>query len=478
MQYLKILFISSLFFLMNQALSAQLPDSSWIGSWSGKLEIPASQTISLVFHISKEEGKWKSLMDSPDQLQYGINIETTEIEGDKILLKMPKFNAVLEGSWEDGKIKANWKQGVNLPITLTKDETLKPKTYPQHPIPPFPYKSEEVRYQNKKADIELAGTLSMPKEIGEDEKLPAILLISGSGAQDRDETIAGHKPFLVIADHFTRRGYAVLRVDDRGVGDSGGNPQRATTEDFVGDVLAGVDFLRAQPNIKAERIILMGHSEGGLIAFMAAAKAPKKIGIIVSLAGPGVPMKDLLYRQSIDVMLKEGIGKDYAKKLADFNQQLYKYVLEDKKQKMSVKDLADKMQVHFDAIPKEVRDSIGLTKALLSQACMTAKTPWFRYILQIDPEKYLKKLKCPVLALNGAEDIQVAADENLHAICDCLRKKGRPVTCTKLPKLNHLFQNCKTCTIEEYGKLDETFAPEVLKAMETWLNRQLKQIKD
>lgn len=462
---------------MNQTLSAQIPDSSWIGSWVGQLEIPGSKAISLVFHISKEEGEWKSLMDSPDQLQYGIEIQTTEIEGNQILLKMPKFNAALEGSWVDGKIQANWKQGVNLPIRLSKDSTFKPKEYPQHPQTPYPYKSEEVRFQNTAADIELAGTLTSPSEIGEDEKLPAILLISGSGPQDRDETIAGHKPFLVIADHFTRRGYAVLRVDDRGVGDSGGNPQTATTEDFVEDVLAGVDFLRAQSNIKAEQIILIGHSEGGLIAFMAAAKARKKIGIVVSLAGPGVPMKDLLLRQSIDIMVKEGIGEDYAKKFADFNLQLYSYVLEDKKQKMTVKDLADKMQVHFDVIPKEIRDSIGLTKALLSQSCMTVKTPWFHYILQIDPEKYLKKVKCPVLALNGAEDIQVAADENLDAICDCLRKKGRPVTCTKIPKLNHLFQNCETCTIEEYGKLDETFAPEVLKAMETWLNRQLKQIK-
>jgi pimeloyl-ACP methyl ester carboxylesterase len=475
MQYLKLSTIFSLLLFCSQISSAQLADSSWIGSWAGQLEIPGSKAISLVFHISKEEEVWKSTMDSPDQLQYGIEIQSTEINEGQIILKMPDFNATLEGVWEDGKIKAQWKQGVSLNIELSKQYNLKAREFPQHPKEPYPYRSEEVRYQNKKAEIELAGSLTMPKELGEEQKIPAILLISGSGAQDRDETIAGHKPFLVISDHFSRRGYAVLRVDDRGVGDSGGNPQTATTEDFVTDVLAGVDFLRDQPNIDPKKIILMGHSEGGLIAFMAAAKAPKKIGIIVSLAGPGVPMKDLLYQQTIDVLEKEGIGEDYAKYLADLNQQIYKYVLEDKKHKMTVKDLADKVMPLYEKIPQEVKDSMGLTKAMISQACITAMTPWFRYVLKLDPEKYIRKIKCPVLALNGGEDIQVAADPNLNAICDCLRKKGRPATCTKIPKLNHLFQNCTTCTIEEYGKLDETFAPEVLKAMEGWLDRQLKK---
>ncbi len=451
----------------------QTVDSNWIGSWVGSLEIPGTNSIKLVFHLQKTGDQWFASMDSPDQLQYGIEISEVQIKGDSIMLGLPKLNAKMLGVYKEGKIIGSWQQGMRLPLSLTKDDRLKPKSYPQHPQPPFPYSVEELSFENTKAKIKLAGTLTLPPNIKEEQQVPVILLISGSGPQDRDETIAGHKPFWVIADHFSRRGFAVLRVDDRGVGQSEGNQQNATTADFVTDVLAAVDFLRQQPNINPRQVILMGHSEGALIAFMAAAKAKRKIAIVVSLAGPAVPITDLLYRQSKDLLLQDGHSERLAEIYAQFSQKIYQYVIADKRGKLSIKDLVNKMQVHFDAIPENDRDSLQLTEAVLAQSCMTVMSPWFRYFIEIDPQRYLKKLRCPVLALNGGKDIQVAADENLEVICQTLRKKGRRATCTEIPKLNHLFQNCKSCTIQEYGEVEETFAPEVLKAMEGWLRRQL-----
>ncbi len=440
-----------------------------LGTWEGVLSVNNTD-LRIIFHIKSKNGVLMATMDSPDQLQYDIKMDTVIADNEGFLLKLALASAEYKGKYRVDSLKVNghWKQaGKSFKLNLKKNESFLGRKFPQEPKAPFPYKAEEVLYKNKKADITIGGTLTVPEE---DKKYPVILLITGSGAQDRDENIAGHKPFWVIADHFSRRGFAVLRVDDRGIGASGGNPQTATTADFVTDVKAGIAFLKSHPSVDPTKIFLMGHSEGGLIAMMVAAEMKKGVAGIISLAGPGVPMQELIVRQSSDILLRSGKDLNQIKVLESFNRKFYSTIANDKKNKLSAMDLYNKVLPDFNAIPKTVRDSLEFGEARLMQSCVTVMMPWFRYFIKINPNPYLKKIKCPVLALNGSEDIQVAAGPNLEAICSVLRsKKTVDVTCSEIPGLNHLFQHCESCDIMEYGQLEETFAPKVLKAIEGWI---------
>ena len=457
-------------------LNAQIPDSIWLGTWKGHLEVQGSR-LRVQFHLKQDSGAWKALMDSPDQMQFGLEMDEVEIDGNRIKLVMKAAHAKYEGSLNSEKalINGKWIQGaMSLPLGLVKDYNFQPRKFPQTPKAPFPYKSEEITYRNEKADIQLGGTITIP-QLKEGQKAPVLLLITGSGAQDRDETIAGHKPFWVIADHFSRRGFAVLRVDDRGVGASGGNPQSATTADFVTDVQAGINYLQAHPDIDPKRIILMGHSEGGLIAMMVAAKSRRSIAGIISLAGPGLPMSELMTQQIADLAKKEGLGEAYIQASIDYSSKLYELVKADRKNKLNVNTLLEKMKPYYDGLSQDIKDSLQLTEQRLMQSCATVTNPWFRYFIKINPAPYLKKITCPVLALNGGADIQVAAGPNLEAIAKGIRKNGnKEVTCTEIQGLNHLFQSCQSCTIQEYAELEETFSPAVLKAIEGWLMKRYK----
>ncbi len=452
-------------------LFSQSTDSIYAGTWEGSLDVQNTK-LRILFHLKNENGTWTATMDSPDQMQYGIKMDTVLFEENGFTLKLKaasaSFNAILN---EDGKsVKGNWVQGASYPLDMAKNISFKPRVYPQEPIGPFPYKSEEVSYENSSAKIKIGGTLTVPAD-GTD-KYPVILLITGSGQQDRNSTIMGHKPFLVIADHFSRRGFAVLRLDDRGVGSTGGNPQTSTTADFVTDVEAGIKFLKSHPNINADKVFLMGHSEGGIIAVMTAAKQKKALRGIVLLAGPGVPIHELMLQQTKDIMKLQGLEEEYLKAALGFNEKIYREILADKKDKLTPKTLSSKLMLHLKTMPQDARTALQLSEATIMQSSVTVLMPWYRYFIKIDPTAYLRKIKCPVLALNGGSDVQVAAGPNLEAICNNVRMKGNTdVICTEIPGLNHLFQRCKTCTIQEYAELEETFAPEVLKAMENWLQK-------
>ncbi len=464
------------FILFTLSASAQINTELLQGTWEGKLEVQGT-TLRIRFHLQAQEGGgWQAKMDSPDQFQYDIAMDTVVFyeEGD-IELLLTAAKAFFRGrlaALEQGYIEGHWNQGgAKLSLKLEKNKDFRPRVLPQTPQPPFPYRSEEVTYRNNKADIQLGATITLPADTG---RVPAILLITGSGAQDRDETIAGHKPFWVIADHFSRRGYAVLRVDDRGVGQSGGNTANSTSADFVTDVRASIAYLKQHPDIDPKRIVLMGHSEGGLIAFMTAAVARRDVAAVVSLAGPGLPMSELLLQQISDIAQQQGMGEKYLEIGKKFNETLFDFIIKDKKDKMKANDLLEKIRPHFDALSAEERDSLELNEASLLQSIAQLFNPWFRYFIKIDPTPYIKKTSCPILALNGSKDIQVAAAPNLEAICRIARQaRHRDVTCTEIPDLNHLFQTCNSCTIQEYGELEETFSPAVLKAIDTWLYSRL-----
>lgn len=469
-----------LFILMfaHFVLFSQNADSTYAGTyagtWEGSLNVQNTK-LRILFHLKNDNGTWTATMDSPDQMQYGIKMDTVIINDKGFSLKLKAASAVYSATLnEDAKsVNGNWVQGASYPLDMFKNFAYKPRVYPQEPIGPFPYKSVEVSYENSQAKINIGGTLTLPGEGM--EKYPVILLITGSGQQDRNSAIMGHKPFLVIADHFSRRGFAVLRLDDRGIGATTGNPQAATTADFVTDVEAGIKFLKSHPNISADKVFLMGHSEGGIIAVMAAAKQKKALAGIVLLAGPGVPMHELMVKQANDILHLQGLEEEYVKAAVDFNKKLYGEILADKKNKLTPKTLSDKIIPEFKKMPAAAKEALKMNEAAVMQSSVTLLMPWFRYFIKIDPTAYLKKIKCPVLALNGGSDMQVAAGPNLEAICKNIRMKGNTdVMCTEIPGLNHLFQRCKSCTIQEYSELDETFAPEVLKAVETWLQKHCK----
>ncbi|GIV09719.1 MAG: alpha/beta hydrolase [Fimbriimonadales bacterium] len=441
------------------------------GVWSGVLEA-GGQRLRLVFRIRRDaDGKWQATIDSPDQGAQGIPVSSVQVEGRQITLQSElvqgEFVGVLS---EDGKqLTGVWKQsGGEWKLTLARGESPARKR-PQEPKPPFPYTTEEVRVPNRKAKIELAGTLTIPNG---KPPFPAVIFFTGSGAQNRDEEIFGHKPFLVIADYLTRAGYATLRMDDRGVGGSGGDMNQATTLDLADDALAAVNYLKTRREIERRRIGLLGHSEGALVGAIAASKAPRDVAFLIMLAGTGVPGEQILYRQAELIARKSNV----AEPLIERNRALQQRVFEILK---SEKDDAKAQQAIYDALVA----SLGVGAAQLPDAqknvlqaqARAYVAPWFRTFIQLDPAQYLRKVRCPVLVMNGELDLQVDPDQNLPLIERALREGGnKRVTIRRLAGLNHLFQKARTGLITEYAEIEETFNSAALEAIRKWLDETIK----
>jgi len=376
---------------------------------------------------------------------------------------MGEYNGTIKN---DSVMEGTWKQGGNtLDLNLSKLKTSFVLNRPQEPKSPFPYTSEDVTFTNDIFNIKLAGTLTIPLGKG---PFKAVIMITGSGAQNRNEELMGHKPFLVIADYLSRNGIAVLRYDDRGVGGSQGKYSEATSADLATDAEAAFNFLKDNPKINKKEIGFLGHSEGGLIAPIVAA-SNHNIGFIVSLAGPGVTGQQIIIRQSQDIGRLSGEKESDIKESTETNKKLYAVL---KKEKDN-----NKAEVKILAIYKEIllkkKTSTDETEKAVSQLKGTFganKYTWFRYFIMTDPSVYWKKVGCPVLALNGEKDVQVAANENLPAIEKALKSSGnRSVKIVKLPSLNHLFQHCTTGLPSEYGTIEETFSPEALKIISAWI---------
>ena len=312
----------------------------------------------------------------------------------------------------------------SLPLTLTKTDKIAESARPQMPKPPYPYRAEDVTYENKAGGVKLAGTLTVPSGPG---PFPAVILITGSGAQDRDESLLGHKPFLVLADYLSRRGIAVLRVDDRGVGGSTGHTKSSTSDDFAGDVLAGVDFLKGRKEIDPSKIGLIGHSEGGIIAPMAAARS-KDIAFIVLMAGTGVPGDQILAAQGQLILKASGSSESEMKQERDVQKRLIDIIVQEKDEKAAQVKLAAALKEILAAMPESERKAVAEKPGALSEAAVDAfNNAWFRYFLTYDPRPTLRTVACPVLAINGEKDLQVPAKENLAEIEKAL-KRGATAT--------------------------------------------------
>ncbi len=446
-----------------------------VGQWNGILNVQGTQ-LHLVFNISKAGNIYTTTMDSPDQGAKDIPVTTTTFVENTLTMEVPAAKIVYVGKLENNEIVGDFKQGSrSLALKLTRGQQQKiekvASVASQLPTKPYPYIEENVTFDNPSAKIKLAGTLTLPKQSG---KFPVVVLISGSGPQNRDEEILGHKPFLVLADYLTRNGIAVLRYDDRGTAASTGDFAAATSADFASDAAAAVAYLRTRKDINKKKIGLMGHSEGGIIAPMLAA-ADKKIGFIVLLAGTGIQGDELLLMQQTLIGRSGGATEHDINQSEQINRGGFKIVTNAKDNNTLKADLTTYLKQIYQKNP-ELEKPEGLSEdEFIESQVAEMMVPWMQYFLKYNPKPTLEKVKCPVLALNGEKDLQVPGQINLDAIKAALTKGGNSnVTATLLPNLNHLFQECSTGSPTEYATIEQTFSPTALVVLKDWILKTTK----
>jgi pimeloyl-ACP methyl ester carboxylesterase len=431
------------------------------GVWQGALQ-GNGMRLRLQLHVSHDDQKQLvAALDSPDQGVSGLPAIHVSQKDAGFHFEIPVVSGVYDGTLNAAKmvITGSWTQNnVEQKLDFKRSDQLLPLVRPQNPAKPYPYKEEEITFPNGKAKISLAGTLTLPPGPG---PFPAAILLSESGPHDRDESIVGHRPFLVLADHLTRKGIAVLRFDKRGIGKSTGDYANATTEDFAGDAEAALSYLKTRKEIELKRPGLVGHSEGGMIAPLVAAYSTD-VAWIVLLAGPGLKGEDTLLLQSELILKTAGVGDDQIARTRAFNKETYALVRQEK-------DPAT-LQAKLSDLVQNSGMSASLPPAALEAQIRLMVSPWFRFFLDYDPVPTLQKTTCPVLALNGEKDLQVSSKENLAKIRKALQDGGnKDFQTAELPGLNHLFQHSPTGSPTEYGGILETMAPEALNAVSDWV---------
>ncbi|TFG63761.1 MAG: alpha/beta fold hydrolase [Spirochaetales bacterium] len=424
------------------------------GYWSGNLDLGDS-TLTLIFSIKKKGDSYAVSLDIPQQNAKNFPATSAREEAGKLIAEFSTIGARLTCVPAEGDtMKGTWGQsGLEFEILLEKREnsiTLRP----QDPVKPYPYAEEEVVFLNEKAGVMLAGTLTYPKAEG---KFPAVLFVSGSGPQNRDEEIFNHRPFLVLADYLSRLGFAVLRYDDRGTGQSTGVYNAATTLDFAEDALAGVAFLSSLPMVDKNNLGVLGHSEGGLIAPMLAVSTDL-VSFIVLLAAPGFPGEDVIILQNRAIMLASGQSMAQVNQANAINRDLHTII---------------KNEPDLKTAETRIREYLGrlnFSEPQINALVAQTTSSWFKTYLMYDPRPVLAKVKVPVLALNGSRDLQVTPAENLASLDKALKEGGNTrVTLRELEGLNHLFQPARTGLMNEYGSIDVTFATEALNIIGDWL---------
>ncbi len=436
------------------------------GTWQGQL-----LNIRIVLKLRPAPGGGLAgSLDSPDQGATGLPVDAVTLKGDSLRLDLHSIRASFAGAVSPARdaIAGQWSQNsMTLPLTLRRGPGAGEMRKPQEPVPPLPYAAKEVTYENPKGRVHLAGTLTIPEGLG---PFPAALLLSGSGPEDRDEAVFGHRPFLVLADYLTRHGVAVLRVDDRGVGASTGSLAGTTMTDLVDDALCGVAYLRARPEIDPARIGLIGHSEGGMVGLAATVRSNGAVAYLVLLAAPGVTGDSLILMQTAAIRRSSGASE------ADIaGEQVLEAKIYD-----ALKALGDSASVApgvqallaqlLATLPEDQAKAMGGRDRLAAQQLKVLLSPWFRFMIAYDPRPTLTQVRCPVLAMNGEKDQQVPARKNLGAIEAAFHTGGNPdATVRLMPRLNHLFQTCDLGTIAEYATLDETFAEAALDTLGGWI---------
>jgi hypothetical protein len=429
------------------------------GDWLGALDTGAVK-LHVAFHFTNTGDGLTATMDSIDQNVKGIPVTKVTRSESSLKMELNGIGGKFEGQIDKDltTISGTWTQpGGSFPLVLKRGKgvTELERPRPQEPVKPYPYREEEVAYANKAAGIQLAATLTIPPGKG---PFPAVLLIAGSGPNNRDEVVYGHKPFLVLSDFLTRKGIVVLRADKRGVGKSGGKYATATTADFADDAEAGVAYLKTRPEVDHRRIGMIGHSEGGIIAPMVAARNPD-VAFIVIMAGAGVPGDEILVDQLLLLSEAGGLSHEQAEKNAAEERKFLTLVEQEK---------------DSNALEKKLRELAGDdSEARFGAMMQVAKSPWYRYFIEYDPAPALKKVTCPVLAITGEKDLQVPPRRNLPVIRQALEAAGnKDFEVDELSGLNHLFQTCRTGAVTEYAQIEETISPTALKKISDWVLKQ------
>jgi len=471
-----VLFIAAGLTLFNPIQASTLPNEEIEGIWQGTLKFSGIE-LRIIFTISRSpKNTLAATYDVPEQNVTDVPVDEITFIKRNLRLEIVPIEGVFNGTLsEDGaKIDGNWTQsGMTLPLVLERTYTKLEIKRPQEPKEPFPYRTEEVFFKNFDAGISLAGTLTLPPSEG---TFPTVLLLSGSGAQDRDEAVFGHRPFLVLADYLTRRGIAVLRVDDRGVGGSTGDFDKATAMDFASDAMAGVTYLKSRKEINHESIGLVGHSEGGMIASMAAVHS-SDIAFIVLIASPGLAIKEMEHSDRARTLKARGASDDLIVRNRNVLKSLFKVINQETDSKVIQNEFTSIITEFFKGLSEEEKKITGISeenlKVHIHNEFQRLHSPWFRFYLNYDPGTALQKVTCPLLAVNGEKDVQVTPKENLRAIIEALKAGGnRNYTVKVLPDLNHLLQTAETGNISEYGKIEETMSPTALQIISDWILEQ------
>ncbi|MDH6342015.1 pimeloyl-ACP methyl ester carboxylesterase [Parabacteroides sp. PFB2-12] len=441
--------LCSLFVLASASASAQ----DITGNWYGRADVGGMKLrMNLTFEKSGET--YTGYMVSPDQSSAKIPFNKITFEANRLSLEIAQIGFKYQGVWkEDNTIDGSFTQmGAQFPIKFSREEIVANR--PQHPVPPYPYLTEEITFRNEKANVRLAGTITLPKQAG---KYPAVVLVTGSGPQNRDEELMGHKPFWVIADYLTRQGIVVLRYDERGVGASEGKYNECGIPDFAEDAAAAIAYLKNRKEVDKQKIGIIGHSEGGSVATLLAAQQIP--AFIVSLAGPGENGRDLMQKQRAALFKTSGATDAYINRYNETMTKLEDYIL-----------TTDKNAVKKESITAIIAGTVlaGQEQTIIAQ--MTSES--MLTLLRFDPLDYFKKITCPVLALNGDKDLQVIARPNLEGFKQITANGNNQVTIKEYPGLNHLFQHATTGLPAEYSQIEETISPEVLKDMGEWILKQ------
>jgi hypothetical protein len=450
------------------------PARALTGYWRGGLY----QGDAMIFRMGLEFvpvpcGQVMLTMDSPDQNAEDLPVTALRMQGDSLFFEMRYIGGAFRGTVAPGAtgISGEWSQGGNrLPMRLVRSDSGATFARPQDPQPPFPYTTQDVTYHNANDSTRFAGTLTLPPGDG---PFPAAVLITGSGAQNRDEAIMGHRPFLVIADHLTRHGIAVLRADDRGVGGSSGNTMTATIADNAGDVAAAVALLRTHPKVDAARIGLIGHSEGGWVAPVVATR-PGEVAFVVMLAGPAVSGEEILYAQTRAISQAGGVPPAFIDGSEAVARKLYAIVKAEPDSARALRTMIASTDSVLRTLPPAQRAALDSAwgepgrAEQLEQSLSITVTPWFRYLLTYEPSAALAALRVPVLALYGERDLQVPPAQSVPVL-ERLWAAHPDATIHVFPRLNHLFQQAETGLLAEYATIEETFAPAALDMMTAWI---------
>jgi uncharacterized protein len=467
--------------LVTTALAQADPIGAWRGALGpGLIDLEIRVTIVADGAVGGLAGTGLAgTIDIPAQGLVGFPLGAFAFEGNDIAFVMPGVpgDPAFAGTIAGDRIEGTFTQG-GQPLPFFLEREAEPTALrPQEPLPPFPYLEEEVTYAS--GDVTLAGTLTLPP--GE-ARVPALLLITGSGPQDRNEEILGHKPFLVIADHLTRAGYAVLRVDDRGVGGSTGDDASATYEELLDDVLEGVAQLRAHPRVDPDRVGLLGHSQGGFLAPAAAVAADGDVAFVVLLAGPAVDgfatllaqnerILEITMRATVPGITDEEVAAAIAAQI-DFLQALYPLLVADDEEGARAL-VRERFELQLASVPAEQRPDDATMRQIISANQEAVVAPAFRAFLAFDPQPYLRQLTVPILAIFGGLDAQVVAEQSEGPMREALAAAGNPdATVITFDGLNHLMQPAVTGNVDEYGAIAITIDPVVLDTIEAWLQER------